>query len=94
MKNYPDNFKNDCDPNEIEDVYNGPDPDTEGVYEGPDPNEMNLVYGGPDPGLTECVYAGPEYFRNGNVFEPEPDKKLSSTVVRGADHVKEAARKK
>ena len=84
MKNYPHNFADAPDPNEIEDVYNGPDPD-----------QMNLVYGGPDNELTECVYAGPEYFRNGNVFEPEPSADtIGCTIAEGAKRVKETAKKK
>ena len=37
---------------DIEDVYNGPDPEpVESVYDGPDPDMMATVYAGPNPGF-------------------------------------------
>ena len=61
----------------------------------PDPNEIEDVYNGPDPDPVECVYAGPEYFRNGNVFEPESSADaIGCTIAEGAKRVKETAKRK
>ena len=49
MEKYPDKFKRKNEEDQLEDVYNGPDPELiEALYAGPDPG-TELVYAGPDP---------------------------------------------